>query len=82
MPITRLEMVSFAFRFKVKRDRNAGGIAAESERKIPVVETTFAPWHTGTKRPEIDFREKLYVDERLGYLVRDGHVGEFGGGGY
>jgi len=75
-------MVSFTFRFKVKRDRNAGGIAAESERKIPVVETTFAPWHTGPKRPAIDCREKLYVDDRLGYLVRDRHVGELGGGRY
>jgi len=39
MLITRLETVSFTFRYRVKRDRNAGGIAAESERKILVGST-------------------------------------------
>ena len=31
MPVTHLEMVSFTFRSRVKRDRNAGGTVAESE---------------------------------------------------
>ena len=34
MPITLLEMVSFEFRFKVKRDRNAGG----TERFVLIAE--------------------------------------------
>ena len=33
MPITPLEMVSFTFRSRVKRDRNAGGTGAKSERE-------------------------------------------------
>ena len=38
MPITRLEMVSSTFRFKVKRDRNAGGIGTRSKRKNSVAQ--------------------------------------------
>jgi hypothetical protein len=34
MPITRLEIVSFTFRFKVKRDQNASGTDRLSERLI------------------------------------------------
>ena len=39
MPVTRLELVSFTFRFKVKRDRNAGGIAARSKRRKAVAQS-------------------------------------------
>jgi hypothetical protein len=39
MEITRLEMVSFTFRFKVKRDRNAGGTGAKSERETLLCKT-------------------------------------------
>jgi hypothetical protein len=38
MPVSRLEMVTFAFHLRAERDRNAGGTGAKSEREKAAVE--------------------------------------------